>query len=407
MVLKKVASWIINFTIFFLIITFSPGLGPKTAFPFEEFSVEKPRALEGVLASNDFLANPEKLFEGQLKAPEHLLERDGVIYASLGSGEVVKIIDGKIEVMSRFGKFCYRDDSYPHCGRPLGLAFDTKGNNLIVMDSSVGIFELNIDTNKLKIVVLAGESFGSPRREAKFLNSVAVASNGDLYYTDSSADFQMHQTAMAFLANPSGRLVYLKRGTKQPKVLLDNLWFANGIALSPDEDFLVVSDLNRNKLMRYWLKTEKAGTADVFADRLPGGVDNITPDGNGFWAALALTSDPDHPYIFQSMAPLSYLRRFIARILFLVEMLFKKIDYFYPNKFSKNVVARAHSLPTYSFLMNNRATVLRFDWNGNILAAYHSYDNSVYTHVLELKGKLYLGSFVHDYIARVDRQKHN
>lgn len=56
------------------------------------------------------------------------------------------------------------EDTYPHCGRPLGIAFDTKGNNLIVMDSSVGIFELNIDTNKLKIVVLAAESFGTPVR---------------------------------------------------------------------------------------------------------------------------------------------------------------------------------------------------------------------------------------------------
>lgn len=54
-------------------------------------------------------------------------------------------------------------DKVPYCGRPLGLAFDTKGNNLIVMDSATGIFELNIDTNKLKIVVLAGaESFGEP-----------------------------------------------------------------------------------------------------------------------------------------------------------------------------------------------------------------------------------------------------
>lgn len=212
---------------------------------------------------------------------------------------------------------------------------------------------------------------------------------------------------MAFLANPSGRLVYLQRGTKKPKVLLENLWFANGVALSPEEDFVVVSDQNRNTLLKYWLKTEKEGTSEVFADRLPGSVDNITPDAKGFWAALVVTSDPDHPNIFQSMAPLSYVRRFLARILHLVEMLFKKIDHFYPNKFSKNVVARAQSLPTYPFVMNNRATVLRFDWNGNILAAYHSYDSAIYTHVLESNGKLYLGSFVHDYIARVDRQKHN
>lgn len=216
----------------------------------------------------------------------------------------------------------------------------------------------------------------------------------------------MHQTAMAFLANPSGRLVYLQRGTKQPKVLLDNLWFANGVALSPDEDFVVVSDLNRNKLMRYWLKTEKAGTADVFADRLPGAADNLTPDAKGFWAALAITSDPDHSNIYQSMAPLPYLRKFLARILSLVEMLFKKIDHLYPNKFSKNIIARSQALPTYSFVFNNRATILRFDWNGNIVAAYHSFDHAVYTHVLEVDGKLYLGSFIHEYIARVDRQKH-
>lgn len=211
---------------------------------------------------------------------------------------------------------------------------------------------------------------------------------------------------MAMLANPSGRLVYLQRGTKKPQVLLDNLWFANGIALSPEEDFLVVSDLNRNKLIKYWLKTEKAGTSEDFADRLPGGVDNISADKKGFWAALILTSDPDHPNIFQSMAPLSYLRKFFARILHLIELLFKKIDYFYPNKFSKDVLAHVQSLTTYSFFTNNRATVLRFDWNGNIIAAYHSYDNSVYTHVTEYKGKLYLGSFVHDYIARVDRKQH-
>lgn len=211
---------------------------------------------------------------------------------------------------------------------------------------------------------------------------------------------------MAMLSNPSGRLVYLQRGTKKPKVLLDNLWFANGIALSPNEDFLVVSDLNRNKLIKYWLKTEKAGTYETFADRLPGGVDNITPDKNGFWAALVFTADADHPNIFQSFAPYPYLRKFFARILYLLELLFKKINYYLPNSLTRYLIGRLQSLPTYSFLSNSRATVLRFDWNGNIVAAYHTFDSSVYTHVLELNGKLYLGSFVHDYIARVERQKH-
>lgn len=73
---------------------------------FQNSSITQPKALEGVLAPNKYLERPDILYKGQLKAPEHILERDGVFYASLGTGEVVKIVDGKVEVMSNFGKFC-------------------------------------------------------------------------------------------------------------------------------------------------------------------------------------------------------------------------------------------------------------------------------------------------------------
>jgi hypothetical protein len=43
----------------------------------------------------------------------------------------------------------------------LGIAFDTlKNDTLIVMDSSTGIFELNVVTKKLKLVLLANEAVG-------------------------------------------------------------------------------------------------------------------------------------------------------------------------------------------------------------------------------------------------------
>lgn len=40
------------------------------------------------------------------------------------------------------------DDKYVPCGRPLGLAFDTLGDFLIVMHSSQGIFEVNLKTGQ-------------------------------------------------------------------------------------------------------------------------------------------------------------------------------------------------------------------------------------------------------------------
>lgn len=53
--------------------------------------------------------------------------------------------------------FCaiFADENDPKfiCGRPLGLAFDTIGDNLIVMDTSSGVFELNLKTKEKKQLV--------------------------------------------------------------------------------------------------------------------------------------------------------------------------------------------------------------------------------------------------------------
>lgn len=50
------------------------------------------------------------------------------------------------------------------CGRPLGLAFDTIGDNLIVMDSADGIFELNLDNGQKKQLVSDKDVIGSSVR---------------------------------------------------------------------------------------------------------------------------------------------------------------------------------------------------------------------------------------------------
>lgn len=236
-----------------------------------------------------------------------------------------------------------------------------------------------------------------------------VAPNGDIYFTDSDSNFEMNQIAMGALSNPSGRLAFLERskGSKKPETLIENIWFANGVAFSPKQDFLVVSDLFGSRILRYWLATDKAGTYEVFASGLPGGPDNITPDEKGFWVPLVFPADVDHPVIFQKLTAFPLIRKFLSRVLHLGELFFKKTNKFYPNGFSRNMVAHLQSLATYNkFIFSNRATVLRFDWNGNMVAAYHSFDGSAYTHVLEFDGKLYLGSYLHDYIARVDRREH-
>lgn len=233
-----------------------------------------------------------------------------------------------------------------------------------------------------------------------------MAKNGDLYFTDSSSDFGIEKVYSALVANPSGRLVHYDRKLGKLTVLLDNLWFANGVALSPNEDFVIVSDLGRSKIVKYWLKTAKAGESESFAEGLPGSPDNLTPDKNGVWVALPITADPQHPNLAQSAAPLPLISKFQLRLLTLLELFFTTIDSLYPNDFSKHMASAIVGGEFALALYPPRATVLRLDWNGNILAAYHSFDKSVYTHVLEMNGHLYLGSFTQNYIAKVVKRAH-
>jgi sugar lactone lactonase YvrE len=51
-------------------------------------------------------------------------------------------------------------------------------------------------------------------------------------------------------AAPSGRLARYDPRTGQAEVLARGLWFANGAALSAEEDFLVVADSLQARLLR-------------------------------------------------------------------------------------------------------------------------------------------------------------
>jgi sugar lactone lactonase YvrE len=54
--------------------------------------------------------------------------------------------------------------------------------------------------------------------------------------------------------------------TKETIVLSEGWWFANGVALSQDEQFLAVSETDRQRVMKLWLKGPKV-IGGGYADR--------------------------------------------------------------------------------------------------------------------------------------------
>lgn len=80
-------------------------------------------------------------------------------------------------------------------------------------------------------------------RWIRFADSVTVARNGQVYFTDATDAHSMHFWHLDVLeARPHGRMLNFDPVTGRTTVLMKDLAFANGIALSPREDFLVVCE---------------------------------------------------------------------------------------------------------------------------------------------------------------------
>jgi sugar lactone lactonase YvrE len=257
--------------------------------PVDSVAYTPPAApdLVGILAPNNHLETSEIIAAGKINGPEDVaVDEDGRLYGGTGDGEIIRIWpDGSIET------FAVTD------GRPLGLHFDENGN-LIVCDAYKGL--LSIDTKGV-VTMLTTSAEGVP---FKYTEDLDIASDGTIYFSDASDTFDHgHYLYDLVESRPHGRLMSYNPADATVHVLLKNLYFANGVALSKNEDFVLVNETYRYRITRYWLSGPKAGTSDIFADNLPGFPDGISADRKGtFWLALFTVRnslmDTIHPYPF-------------------------------------------------------------------------------------------------------------
>ncbi|MCM1975812.1 SMP-30/gluconolactonase/LRE family protein [Streptomyces sp. G1] len=169
-------------------------------------------------------------------------------------------------------------------GRPLGLEL-LGDDTLLVCDADRGL--LRVDLTDGTVRILADSAAGEPLR---FASNVVALSDGSVYFTVSSRRYPLDQWIGEIAEHTgTGRLLRLEPGSETPEVVLEGLQFANGLAASADESFLVVAETGACRLTRYWLTGPKAGSGEPFVEHLPGMPDNIwrgAPDGP-LWVALA------------------------------------------------------------------------------------------------------------------------
>ncbi|WP_328187852.1 SMP-30/gluconolactonase/LRE family protein [Marinobacter sp. OP 3.4] len=255
--------------------------------PVDSATYDPPEAppMTGPLAPNKLLQQAELLAQGEVVGPEDVAVDDqGRVYGGTDTGFIVRVgRDGSVEHWVETG------------GRPLGLAFDAEGN-LIVCDAWMGLLSISPAG---EIEVLATGADGEP---FAFTNDVDIASDGTIYFSDASSRFNQPDYKLDLLeARPHGRLLKYEPETGETTVLMDDLYFANGVAVDPDEAFVLVNETYRYRVQRLWLNGEKAGQSEIFAANLPGFPDGLARDSAGrFWVALPTprnaTVDRIHPY---------------------------------------------------------------------------------------------------------------
>lgn len=197
---------------------------------------------------------------------------EGCVYTGTADGSVWRIAhDGRrLDLIAQTG------------GRPLGIELYPDGR-LVVCDSTLGL--LLVDPRSGVVERRLAEVDG---RAMRFCNNAAIATDGTVWFSDSSTRFGQAQWKDDLVQNTrTGRLLRLD-ASGEASVVLDGLAFANGVALAPDESFVAVAETGACTVVRRWLSGERAGTSDLLVADLPGHPDNIATGSDGLiWVTIA------------------------------------------------------------------------------------------------------------------------
>ncbi len=327
----------------------APNIIPIPYYP------DKPPDFVDNLEVNDKLVYSEALLKGQVQGPEDIvIDKTGNLYISNS--------DGNILILRATGEL---DTLVSTIGRPLGLAFSPKGN-LIVCHENMGLISINASG---RITQLAGKDKG-----IHLADDLAISSKGIVYFSDATIFEGLNNFYYDILIHkPFGRVFSYNLITNEINLLLDSLYFANGITISPKEEYILISESSSYQIRKYWLKGNLAGTQEIILNNMigfPDGINN-SKDGN-YWVSMASprkwsVDNLYHPYVWV-----------------------KQILKYIPESFRPG--------PEMYGL------IIKIDGQGNILESLHDPLGKVLhtiTNTVEFEYTLYMGSLYNDTIGKL------
>lgn len=306
---------------------------------------------------NNQLQNVIKLGEGLLKDPEDVcVDKEGTLYTATR--------DGWIKRLRRNENW----ENWKHIDSNTLLGITPTKGGIIVCDTIKGLLKVTEDG----FSVLVSHVNGS---QISFADDVIEASDGSLYFSVASTKFGLHNWHLDLLeGRPNGQLLKYNPTSNEIAIVLDNLTLANGVALSKDEDYIVISETWKYRCLRHWLKGVNKGKTEIFIENLPGGPDNINlaPDGS-FWIALLQPTSEGFEFVHTSKVAKHLLASF-------------------PRLF--NLVVGVHKKATVVNVATDGKIIRRFDDNNGKVIKF-------VTSALEFEDNLYLGSLNSNFVGKL------
>jgi len=259
--------------------------------------------LVGPFTANEVLRQAVAFDLGDHVAPEDVAEGpDGRIYAATADGSIIRLRpDGSdLEVFAETG------------GRPLGIEFDAEGN-LYVANAYLGIQKIST-AGVVEIVVDSVDG-----AHLDYPDDLAVADDGKIYFSDASSRFGARYSGGSYQASlldilehgGHGRVLEFDPVSGRASVIIDGLNFANGIAISDDQQYLLINETGHYRVWRHWLGGPRAGEREVIIDNLPGFPDNINNGQDGkFWIGLVAPRSK----VLDDLSDQPMLRKIVQRL---------------------------------------------------------------------------------------------
>lgn len=251
--------------------------------------------------SNDLLRPAYAIDLGEFEGPEDAtIGIDGNVYVTTLSGHVLQLQNGRV-----------RQFAFPG-GRPLGIEAQRDGG-FVVANAFEGLQHIDRSGS---VTNLLSDVDGQP---LVYANNLAVGPDGTIYFSESSRKFGAESSRGTYEASVldimehggHGRVFAFDPATGKAEILLDKLNFANGVAVSEDGSFLLVSETGHYRVLKHWLTGDRQGTTDVLLENLPGFPDNLKSGLQGrFWLGLAAPRNA----LLDQLSDRPFLRKVVQRL---------------------------------------------------------------------------------------------